>query len=314
MSRALGLVLGVAADAVFGDPQRGHPVAVFGTWAASVERQLYADSLARGAAYTAAALAPVLAGGVAAERLTRRHPIAHTLATAAVAWACLGARSLAHEGHVMADRLAAGDLDAARAHLPHLCGRSPDGMSADDLGRATVESLAENANDAVVATLCWGAVMGIPGLVVHRAANTLDAMVGHRNDRYAHFGTASARLDDLLGWASARLTGALASAVAPLAGGDPRRAAATMLRDATDHPSPNGGWCEAAWAGALGVRLGGTNTYGDRVEVRGTLGDADWPRPDGAGVRRAATLVTAVTIAATALAATTAALIARRNR
>lgn len=314
MSRALGLVLGAAADAVLGDPRRGHPVAAFGTWATAVERQLYADSLARGAAFTAAALAPVLAGGVAAERLTRRHPIAHTLVTAVVTWACLGARSLAHEGHVMADRLAAGDLDAARAQLPHLCGRSPDGMSADDLGRATVESLAENTNDAVVATLCWGAVAGIPGMMTHRAANTLDAMVGYRNARYARFGTASARLDDLLGWASARLTGALACAVAPLAEGITPRAIRTMLRDATEHPSPNGGWCEAAWAGALGVRLGGANTYGERVEVRGTLGDPDWPRPDGATVRRAATLVSAVTAAATALGASIAALIARRSR
>ena len=314
MSRALGLVLGVAADAVLGDPRRGHPVAAFGSWAALVERELYADSRSRGAVFTAVAVAPVLACGVAAERLTRRHPIAHTLATAVVTWACLGARSLAREGHAMADRLATGDLGAARAQLPNLCGRSPDGLSTDDLGRATVESLAENTNDAVVATLCWAAVTGMPGMAAHRAVNTLDAMVGHRNDRYAHFGTASAHLDDLLGWASARLTGALACAVAPLAGGIPLRAATTMLRDAADHPSPNGGWCEAAWAGALGVRLGGANTYGDRVEVRGTLGNPDWPHPSAGDVRQAARLVTAVTAAATALAATTAALVTRRTR
>ena len=100
----------------------------------------------------------------------------------------------------------------------------------------------------------------------------------------------------------------------PLAGGIPRRAATTMLRDAADHPSPNGGWCEAAWAGALGVRLGGANTYGDRVEVRGTLGNPDWPHPSAGDVRQAARLVTAVTAAATALAATTAALVTRRTR
>ena len=110
MSRALGLVLGVAADAVLGDPRRGHPVAAFGSWAATVERELYADSRSRGAAFTAVAVAPVLACGVAAERLTRRHPVAHTLATAVVTWACLGARSLAREGHAKEDRLATGDL------------------------------------------------------------------------------------------------------------------------------------------------------------------------------------------------------------
>ncbi|MDO5534820.1 MAG: cobalamin biosynthesis protein [Propionibacteriaceae bacterium] len=314
MSRALGLVLGVAADAVVGDPRRGHPVAIFGSWAAAVERRLHADARTAGAAFTAVTLAPVLVGGVAIERLTRRHGFAHTLATAAVTWACLGARSLAHEGHVMADRLVAGDLDAAREQLPHLCGRSPEGLAADELGRATVESLAENTNDAVVSTLAWGVVAGIPGMAIHRAVNTLDAMVGYRNDRYARFGTASARFDDVLGWLPARLTGAVACAVAPLVGGDRRRAVTTMLRDAADHPSPNGGWCEAAWAGALGIRLGGANTYGSRIEVRGTLGDTDWPRPDGPAVRRAASLVTAVSVATTVLAAASATLTTRRSR
>ncbi len=299
MSRLLGITMGVGLDALLGDPRHHHPVAWFGTWASVVEGRLHADSRTRGVGYTALTLAPVMAVGVAAESATRRHPLAHTVATAMATWACLGAQSLAREGHTMADRLAAGDLEAARGQLPSLCGRSPGGMDADDLGRATVESLAENTNDAVVSTLFWGAVAGIPGLVLHRAVNTLDAMVGHRSPRYVRFGTASARIDDVLGWVPARLTGALACAVAPLVGGSPTRAWRTMRRDAHDHPSPNGGWCEAAWAGALGVRLGGTNTYGDRVEVRGTLGDPGAPRPDSTAVRRAASLVGWVTAAAT---------------
>lgn len=299
VSRPIGIALGVALDALFGDPRRHHPVAWFGGWASLVEGRLHADSRARGALFTALTVAPVAALGLAAESLARRHPLAHTAATAAATWACLGARSLAREGHTMADRLTSGDLAAARDQLPNLCGRSPHGMDADDLGRATVESLAENANDAVVSTLFWGAVAGIPGLLVHRAVNTLDAMVGHRSARHARFGTASARLDDALGWVPARLTGALACVAAPLVGGSPARAWRTMRRDAHDHPSPNGGWCEAAWAGALGVRLGGANTYGDRVEVRGTLGDPDAPRPDASAVRRAASLVGWVTAAAT---------------
>lgn len=302
-ARALGLLLGVAADAILGDPARHHPVAWFGSWAARVERPLHADRTTRGASFTVVALTPVVLLGVAAERVARRRPLAHTAVTALATWAVVGSRSLAREGDAMAAALASEALDAARARLTHLCGRDPSALDAAELGRATVESLAENTADAAVASLFWGALLGVPGLLLHRGANTLDAMVGHRNARYRRFGTASARLDDALDLVPARVTGALACALAPLVGGSPRRAWRTMLRDAHDHPSPNGGWCEAAWAGALGVRLGGVNTYGDRVEVRGTLGDPDAPRPDAAAVRGAARLVTAVTGAATLIAA-----------
>ncbi len=302
MSRSLGLVLGVAADAAFGDPRRGHPVALFGRWASFVERRLYTDSTVRGGVFLVAATAPVVMAAAAAERMARPRPLVHTALTAAVTWAALGARSLVAEGLTMADRIAADDLPGAREQLPNLCGRRPDDLDAPELARATVESLAENANDAVVCTLFWGAVAGVPGIVAHRAVNTLDAMVGHRNARYGRFGSASARFDDALAWLPARITGVLACACAPLVGGASRRAWRTMLRDAHDHPSPNGGWCEAAWAGALGVRLGGENRYGDRVEVRGTLGDPNAPRPDAAAVRQASRLVGWVTAAATALA------------
>lgn len=312
MSRPLGILLGVGLDAVLGDPRRQHPVAWFGAWAGWVEGRLYADSRRRGAAFTAVTVAPLIVLGAAAERATRERPVAHAVLTALATWACLGARSLADEGRVMADWLAVGDLDAARAQLPHLCGRDAHDMTADDLGRATVESLAENANDAVVSTLCWGALAGIPGLLFHRAVNTLDAMVGHRSTRYARFGTASARLDDALGFVPARVTGTLACIVAPLVGGSSSRALRTLVRDAHDHPSPNGGQCEAAWAGALGVRLGGANTYGDRVEVRGTLGDPDAPRPTASDVRKAADLVSWVTWVAAGAATLT--LVTRKTR
>ena len=302
MSRLLGMALGVLADAILGDPHSHHPVAWFGALASRTERALYADSTVRGACYTGATVALVLSVGVAAERASRRSPAAHTLVTAAATWAALGARSLVTEGAVMADKLESGDLDSARAQLPNLCGRRPDDLDAAELARATVESLAENANDAVVCTLFWGAVAGVPGVLVHRAVNTLDAMVGHRNARYARFGTASARLDDALAWLPARLTGVLACLTAPLAGGSTFGALRALRRDHSNHPSPNGGWCESAWAGALGVRLGGTNVYGDRVEVRGTLGDADAATPDAEAVRRASALVGWVTAAATTLA------------
>lgn len=302
MSRSLGLALGVVLDAACGDPRRGHPVALFGSWAGALERRLYADAVPRGVAHLAVTLAPALALAVAAEHQRRRRPALHTALVAATTWAALGARSLTTEGDRMAAALEADDLPAARRRLPSLCGRDPAGLDAPELARATVESLAENTNDAVVCSLFWGAVAGLPGLVAHRGVNTLDAMVGHRSARYERFGKAAALADDALAWLPARLTAALAAALAPIVGGSVARTWGVVARDAADHPSPNGGWCEAAWAGALGVRLGGTNTYGDRVEVRGTLGDPDAPRPASREVRRAVRLARWVTAAATLLA------------
>ena len=300
--RGAGLLLGVGLDALLGDPQRHHPVAWFGRWAGAVEQRIWADSRGRGVVSWLAVVAPVAVGGVAVERATRTRPLARALSTAVATWAVLGARSLASEGHAMADHLERGDLDAARQRLSHLCGRRPDGLDEAELSRATVESIAENAADAVVAPLFWGAVAGVPGLLVHRAANTLDAMVGHHNPRYERFGWCAARLDDLACLPASRITAGLATLAAPVVGGSVGRTARIVAHDHARHPSPNGGWCESAWAGALGVRLGGRNVYpGGRVEERGLLGDG--PAPTAATARRAARLLGVVTGAAAALAA-----------
>ncbi|HTJ38126.1 MAG TPA: cobalamin biosynthesis protein [Dactylosporangium sp.] len=309
---AVGLVLGAVLDAVFGDPRRWHPVAGFGRFAGGLEGRLYADNRWAGARFTAVAVgAPVAAAAIAA-RLTRDRPVARTALVAAATWSALGGTSLAREGRVMADRLNAGDLPAAREQLPNLCGRDPNALNPPELARATVESLAENTSDAVVAPLFWGAVAGLPGIVGYRAINTLDAMVGHRSARYARFGTASARLDDFANLAPSRLTAALTVAAAPLVGGSPARTLHTWLRDGSRHPSPNSGQCESAAAGALGVRLGGRNVYGSRVEERPHLGDGPLPTP--ADVRRAATLTVAVGTAAVSLAALARLGLARRRR
>lgn len=302
IARAAGLALGVLADRVFADPRRGHPVAWFGRASGKLEKRTYADSTSRGALHVAACLVPLAAAGVAIERTTRSRPVLHALTTAVTTWAVLGAASLEREGNVMADLLEAEDVPGARERITHLCGRDPDALDQAELARAAIESMAENTSDAAVASLWWGAVAGVPGLLVHRGANTLDAMIGHRNARYRRFGTAAARFDDAVNLLPARLTGALACALAPAVGGSARRAWRVMWRDHADHPSPNGGWCEAAWAGALGVQLGGRNVYyGSRVEDRGLLGDG--PRPGTATVRPAARLVGRVTAAATVLAA-----------
>ena len=275
--RAAGIALGVLADAALGDPRRGHPVAGFGRLAAALERRTYAPSRARGAAFAAAAVAVPVAAGLAAERSGRRHPAARVGLTALATWAALGGTSLAREGAAMARALEASDVAAARGRLGNLCARDPAHLDADGLARATVESLAENTSDAVVAPLWWGAVAGVPGLAAYRAVNTLDAMIGHRSARYERFGWCAARLDDAANLVPARLSALLAAAAAPAVGGSPPAALTAWRRDAGRHPSPNAGPVEAAFAGALGVTLGGTNRYGDRVEHRGTLGTGPPP-------------------------------------
>lgn len=264
---AYGAALGLLGDVLLGDPRRGHPVAVFGRAAGAVERVLWRDHRGWGAVYTGVCVGGAVALGAGAQRALRRSPAASVALTAAATWAVVGGTSLRREARVVARRLEAGDVEGARARLPHLCGRDPQRLDADGIARAVVESVAENTSDAVVGALVWGAVGGVPGLLGFRAVNTLDAMVGHKSPRHRRFGWASARLDDVAGWPGARLTAVLAA----VAGDDPRGAVRAWRRDAHRHPSPNAGPVEASFAGALGVRLGGTLSYGGRVEHRPVL-------------------------------------------
>lgn len=270
---ASGLALGFVLDRVLGDPRRLHPVAGFGLLAGRVERWLYADTRRRGIAYVGILVGGAVGLGLALDRLTRGHPAARLLVTALASWTVLGGRSLEREAVTVADQLAVGDLAAAREQITHLVGRDPSGLGADELSRACIESVAENTSDAVVAPLFWGAVAGLPGLLGYRAANTLDAMVGHRSPRYLRFGWAAARLDDVLNWVPARTAAALAA----MLGDDPGAALRVVRRDASAHPSPNAGVVEAAFAGGLGLRLGGVNRYGEVIEDRGHLGDGTAP-------------------------------------
>jgi adenosylcobinamide-phosphate synthase len=218
--------------------------------------------------------------GLAAERAAARRPFVRFLATAAATWAVLGGRSLEREAEAMHQLLDAGDLRAARQRLTHLVGRDTDQLGEAEISRAVIESVAENTSDAVVAPLLAGAVAGIPGLAAYRAANTLDAMVGHRSERYMKFGWASARLDDLLNWVPARVTATLGALLAPAVGGRTSEAFSVWRRDAAGHPSPNAGPVEAAFAGALGIQLGGLNRYGGVTEDRHTLGDGREPNKE----------------------------------
>ncbi|MEV0681084.1 cobalamin biosynthesis protein [Actinosynnema sp. NPDC050436] len=310
VGRAVGLLLGVAADAVFGDPRRFHPVAGFGRVAAAVERRVYRDHPAAGVVHTATLVGGTVLAGMAVEHAGRRHPVLQALTTAAATWAVLGGSSLADEGTAMGRELDGGDLDAARRRLPNLCGREPARLDTLGLAKATVESVAENTSDAIVAPLFWGAVAGVPGLLGYRAANTLDAMVGHRNARYGRFGWASARLDDVANLLPARLAALLTAAGAPVVGGSSGEAWKTWRRDAAAHPSPNAGQVEAAFAGALEIRLGGRTVYAHGAEDRPVLGHGR--NPDAGHVTRAVELSRVVGASAAAVTSVLALLRPRR--
>jgi adenosylcobinamide-phosphate synthase len=280
--RALGVALGLLLDRALGEPpDRWHPVAWFGTGMQRVERRLHADSRGRGVLHVAAGVA--LGAGAGA---LLRVPLGATTSTALAIGTASAGRMLRTTATTIESSLSAGDVAAARVALPALVGRDPSALDASGVSAAVVESLAENTVDAVVAPALWALVAGAPGVLAHRAVNTMDAMVGHRTARHLRYGWAAARLDDVMAWLPAR---AFALLVALLT---PRRAVEVgrlVRRDAGAHPSPNSGVAETAVAAALGVEVGGPLTYGGRHEDRPRLGDGDRPVP--ADIARARRLV-----------------------
>ena len=264
--RSFGVVSGLLADLVLGEPKvEPHPVSAFGTAMRNVEHAVYRDRRTAGVAYTAVGVGI----GVAAGALVR--------STGAATYLSVAHRALVVAAQEVADALERNDLEAARARLPALVGRDPSHLGPEEIARAVVESLAENTVDAVVAPSVWALLAGAAGTLGYRAANTMDATVGYKNTRYANFGWASARLDDLANFVPARLTALLVVLVRPTTASAVWRA---VRRDAPNHPSPNAGVAEAAFAAALGLQLGGANTYGTRTECRAALGSGRRPKAD----------------------------------
>ncbi|OBH67813.1 cobalamin biosynthesis protein [Mycobacterium intracellulare] len=299
--RAAGVLVGYLADRALGDPRRGHPVAAFGTAAAGLESLTYRESRAAGAVHVGLLMASLGLLGTAAQRAAGRGGRPCSIAvTAAATWLCLGGTSLARTGLAMAELLERGDIEGARGLLPSLCGRDPASLDGAGLTRASLESVAENTSDAQVAPLLYAATGGVPAVLAYRGINTLDAMVGYRSPRYLRFGWAAARLDDIANYIAARVTASLAVVSAPLVGGSAAGAARAWRRDAGRHPSPNAGAVEAAFAGALGVRLGGPTQYHHELQIRPTLGDGR--EPTLADLRRAVALSSLVQAGAAVLA------------
>ena len=272
------IALALLLDLAMGDPRwLPHPVVQIGRVITALEsplRRMLANErcagillllLVTGSAATSAWL--LLKGAALFSTL------AGMLAAVILSSTCLAARSLHRESALVASALAAGNMIQARQYLSYIVGRDTEHLEEPEIWRALVETVAENTSDGIVAPLFWLSVGGPVAAMAFKAVSTLDSMVGYRNERYLHMGWASARMDDLLNFIPARLTALLMIVSAPLIGLSGRHALKITLRDRLKHPSPNSAHPEAAAAGALGVRLGGTSSYSGRTSFKEFIGE-----------------------------------------
>lgn len=275
--------LALALDAVLGDPRwLPHPVVAMGraiSWAEPRLRRALPDSPAgRRAAGTVLAIGLPVASYLVVWTVLALFgavsPVARFAAETYLCYQLLAACELRRQSLAVTRALAKGGLDAARSAVGMIVGRDTSALDEDGCIRAAVETVAENASDGVVAPLLYMILGGAPLAAAYKAVNTLDSMVGYRNERYVDFGKASARLDDAANWAPARVTALCMVATASLVGLDSAGAARTWRRDRTAHLSPNAGSPESAAAGALGVRLNGPGVYGGVLVEKPYLGDA----------------------------------------
>lgn len=277
----LQLMLAYSADLVFADPAwMPHPVKLFGRlveWG-----EVAACGLARSPRTLKAAGAliaftiPLLAGAgswLLLETVGKLSRATEYIAVIYFAYTALSVRGLDQAGKKVIDHLQRGDVAEARTCLRMIVGRDTQDLDEPDILRAVIETLAENSCDGVVAPLFYLALGGIPAGLAYKAVNTLDSMIGYKNQRYLHLGWAAARLDDVVNFVPARLAASLAAASAFILGLSWKESLRIVSRDARLQHSPNSGFPEAAFAGALGVRLGGINRY-DGCEFRKAyLGD-----------------------------------------
>ncbi len=252
----------------------GHPVTWMGALISWLDQRLNASNHRRlkGVVMLGLLILTALAAGLLIVSVTRRIPLGWVL-EAVLASSLLAQRELGRAVKAVADGLSL-SLDSGRRAVSHIVGRDPEALDDAGVARAATESLAESTSDGIVAPLFWLLVGGLPGVLIYKAANTADSMIGHRTDRYSEFGWASARFDDLLNWIPARLTALLiAGSAFFVRRADPEAAWSTALRDARKHDSPNAGWPEAALAGALGFRLGGPRSYDGEMHDLPAFGD-----------------------------------------
>ena len=283
ISPALIAMAAFFLDTVLGDPQtRWHPVAVLGRLIAFLEKLLYplrgsdAQKFAMGSLLTLLVLCISYAFADGLLLAARQLPVAWgaDVVSVILLYFCISPRMLARAGQDIYALLVKGDIAAAREHVGYIVGRDTAELDEADAARAAIETVAENTVDGVIAPLFFFALGGAPLAVLYRAANTMDSMLGYKNERYLYFGRMAARVDDVLNFVPARMTGILFVMAAFLLGYDGRNALNILVRDAAGHPSPNGGHAEAPVAGALHIRLGGINYYFGERHFRAYMGDA----------------------------------------
>ncbi len=294
-------------DAAIGDPEgMPHPVRAMGWAIQRMESALYheeqtsAQKLVGGAVLTLAVVAGTMIGAKNMLVLLRtKTPVIASACELALTASCVALRSLLDEARSVVRALEAEDIATARLRLARIVGRDTQHLDAAEISRAVIEALAESLCDGVIAPMFYLAIGGVPLALGYKAVNTLDSMIGHRNERYLYFGRVAARLDDFANLLPARGAAMLlAFAACGFPGANPSLAVKTWLDDGSKHASPNAGQPEAAMAGALGVCLGGANTYDGEVIESPRMGAA-FRSPDVADARRALCL----TAAAGALAA-----------
>jgi adenosylcobinamide-phosphate synthase len=263
-------IIGAALDLIIGDPQwLPHPIRGIGLLISSLERLLRKFRYERLGGCTLVCGVLFIVSTIVI--LTLR--FGGVIIAAYWIFTCLAVRSLDQESHKVIEALRRGDLDQARLLVGRLVGRDTNHLSESDIVRAVFETVAENMSDAIVAPLFYLVILGVPGMVAYKAVNTMDSMIGYKNDRYIRFGWAAARLDDLVNYIPARITAGFIVLGAAISRLRWRSAIRMILRDARLQPSPNAGYPEAALAGALGVRLGGLNYYFGRPVQKPHLGD-----------------------------------------
>lgn len=276
----LDIVLGYVVDLIAGDPYWfPHPVRFIGRFISFMEsllRRLSKSPAAQKAAGVVLVSITVAATYVFIYFLLRyaliwNRMVFHLLNIFFI-YTVLATRSLGYEAMKIYRLLIKGDIKKARQALSYIVGRDTDELDPPQIIRAVVETVAENTSDGVVAPLFYLFIGGAPLAMAYKAVNTLDSMIGYKNERYLYFGWAAARLDDLANFIPARITGLLIALAAAILGYSPKAALFTMLKEGSHHTSPNSGYPEAAAAGALGIMLGGPSRYGGRLVDKPTLG------------------------------------------
>lgn len=276
-------IIAFLIDTIIGDPRtKYHPVVLMGKLIALLEHCFYraddSDNKKFVMGIMLVIITLLISYEVAAAIMMLSYQLPFSWGSAAVGGLLLSftisPNSLAKAGKGIYALLIMGELTEAREKVGWIVGRDTKDLDDAEIARATIETIAENTVDGIIAPLFFFVLGGVPLAVLYRAANTMDSMIGYKNEKYLYFGRGAAKLDDVLNYIPARITAMLFLFSALILGFDYRNAYRIMQRDAAKHPSPNGGYAEATMAGALHIRLGGMNSYFGRKSFRAYMGDA----------------------------------------